>query len=893
MKLRRWLTMPLGFAASGVLGLVSVFAWLLAPFRLGRLLQVVSLPRLRELRLRVSLTVFGVAAGVAMLVAVTIVNGSVVRGVTATVEDLAGKTDLQISAGTSGFAESILEQVRASAGVERAVPVLQQTLTVRDPRARNERLLLLGVDMLTDDDEHFRDYGSDELEAIRQDPLPFLNGAHNLLLSRSFARRFGYRLHDTITLATSAGPQGFEIWGFIDDAKVGSAFGGAVGVMYYQAMQAALDRGENIDRIDVAIGARNELGVVESKLSQTLGSGFVVERPSRKGERVGRMLAGIQSGLTSASLIALLVGAFLIQNTMAISVVQRKREIGILRALGSRRREITALLTLEGALLGAVGSLLGVGIGVGLSQLLLRVTTDVLNQTYLELAGAQVELRWQVLLGGMALGTLAATVASAIPARRAAANRPAETLRTGTLFDPADNPLRPTKNDLYGVLLLATAWLLLKLPTFGGMPFGAFASAAALLAAGALLLPRLVQLAERSIAILARDWLSVEARLANDNLPRDLGRTAATAGALMSGVALAVGFGTFTHSFTTSLDSWIQQTLPGDLFITQGATMAGTSMRNTPMDESLYARLTSMPEVESVRRVHIVEIPFRGYTTKAISSDLAVFLRHSRLNLLEGEHEAVVEALHAGAVAVSENFARHFQVHAGDSIALSTQLGTRTLHVAGVFVDYTSDVGTLLFDRPTYVKLFRDSRVDTYELHLRNPSSAEDVRRQIHAALGENQDLYVLTSREFREQISLTTASIFSLVRALELVALIVAVLGIVNTQFANVLDRFRELAVLRAVGMLRKQLRRMVVIEAALVGAVGTLAGVLLGLAFGHLLLDHVNLVQTGWYFPYRLSLGSIVEVSCLTIPASALAGFYPAAAAARLDITEALESE
>jgi putative ABC transport system permease protein len=130
-------------------------------------------------------------------------------------------------------------------------------------------------------------------------------------------------------------------------------------------------------------------------------------------------------------------------------------------------------------------------------------------------------------------------------------------------------------------------------------------------------------------------------------------------------------------------------------------------------------------------------------------------------------------------------------------------------------------------------------------------------------------------------------------VRALELVALIVAVLGIVNTQFANVLDRFRELAVLRAVGMLRRQLRRMVVIEAALVGAVGTLAGVLLGLAFGHLLLDHVNLVQTGWYFPYRLSLGSIVEVSCLTIPASALAGLYPASAAARLEITEALESE
>jgi putative ABC transport system permease protein len=210
-----------------------------------------------------------------------------------------------------------------------------------------------------------------------------------------------------------------------------------------------------------------------------------------------------------------------------------------------------------------------------------------------------------------------------------------------------------------------------------------------------------------------------------------------------------------------------------------------------------------------------------------------------------------------------------------------------------VYVDYTSDVGTLMLGRERYVSLLHDQRVDTFEVMLHDPRDMLKVRRQIFASISGQHDLNVLTSGEFRNELMKTTEAIFGLVRALELVALIVAVLGIVNAQFANVLDRRRELAVLRALGMLRKQLTKMIVFEATLVGAVGTLAGILLGLMFGHLLLAHINLVQTGWHFPYRVSLRAITEVLVLTIPAAALAGLYPALAAARAQVTEGLESE
>jgi putative ABC transport system permease protein len=881
-----------GAAASSVLLLIRGAAWLLRGFRLGRLLRAVSVPRMQDHGLRTTLTVFGIALGVAMLVAVVIVNDSVVRGVSATVDDLAGQTDLQISAGTSGFNEELLEQVRATPGVHKAVPIMQQTVTVRDSQARGERLLVLGVDMLDSDDAYFRNYGSRELDAIRLDPLAFLNASQNILISRSVARRLGYRLHDKIALATGSGVLKFDIWGFLDDAGVGRAFGGAVAVMYYQAMQVAFDRGHNVDRIDLGVATQNQIARVEAKLQASLGEGFIVERPSRKANRLGRMLLSVRSGLTIASLIALLVGAFLIHNTMAISVVQRKREIGILRALGTRRAEIVALLTLEGALLGAVGSLLGVALGIALSRALLTATSSALNQTYLQLAATQVRVDPNVIAGGLVLGVLAATLASALPARRAAMNRPAETLRTAGVMRPVPQGNRPGKNDLSACVLIAASFPLMRLPPTGHLSIGAFAATAALLFAGALLLPRLVQITEFALRPLV-NRLGIEARLANQNLPRDVGRTATTAGALMAGVGLAVSFGTFTHSFATTLEAWIDQTLPGDLFITQAASIGGTSLRNVPMADTLLAALTAIPEVQTVRRVRIVEIPYRGYMIKAVSTDIDVFLLHARLMLLEGERDQVVSELRGGGIMVSENFARHFHVHRGDSIALSTDRGTRAFRVAGVLVDYTSDSGSVLFDRATYVAAFQDTRVDTYELHLHPPANAEKVRQRVNAQFGESHDLFVLTNREFRAEVSRTTDQIFSLVRALELVALVVAVLGIVNAQLASVLDRVREIGVIRALGMRRRQVSRMIVIEAGLVGAIGTLAGILLGIALGYVLLNHINLAQTGWYFPYHLSIASILEVSALTLPAAALAGFYPARAAARLVVTEALEYE
>jgi putative ABC transport system permease protein len=884
-------------AAGGALGavvllLVRALAAMLSGLRLGRLLRAVSMPHFEQHRLRTALSVLGVALGVALLVAVITVNHSVLRGLVDTIEDISGKADLEVSAGSSGFSDALTSDVRAMSGVAKAAPVLQQVATLLHPRASGERLFVIGTDWLSEDDGYFRAYNSANLEQIKLDPLPFLNAPHNVLLARALATRLGLARDDKLAVATGTGVQELVVKGFLEGDGIGDAFGGAIAVMDYQAMQLFFSRGRNIDRLDVAIAEGASLSAVRTRLAQLLGGGFTVAPPAQKGERIARMLLGVRTALTMASVIALFVGAFLIYNTMTISVVQRKREIGTLRALGARRRDVQRLLTLEGALLGAVGALAGLGLGSAISRALLRATSSMLNETHLQVTSSEVHVDARILVSAALLGMVSATLAAALGARAAGALSPAETLRTAGMLSPNAARTKLGARDLGAVFALVVAWAVLKLPSFGALPLPAFAAIGILLGVGVLLLPRVIQLEHALVGRLSR-FARLELRLANQNLTRDLGRTTTTSGALLVGVAMVTAFGTFITSFTAAIQHWVEQTIPGDLFITHGSSMPGASLRNVPLADTLRAELSSLPEVTDLRRVHVVEVPYRGLSLKLVAMDSDVFARHSTLACLEGNQEQAIAGLSAGGVVISENLMRRFGLHRGGTLALASGRGTRRFPIAAVVVDYTSDLGTLLFDRATFIAAYGDERVSTYELYLRDGADVEATRKTILRRYAQSHDLHVLTNRELRRDVQGRVDQVFSLLRALELVALLVAVLGIVNALLANLLDRVREIGVLRALGMSRRALSRMILLEALLIGAAGLIAGLLVGFAVGHVMLRHVNVVSTGWYFPFRVAPGSLFELSLLTLVAAAAAGYYPARSAARLGITDALGRE
>jgi putative ABC transport system permease protein len=656
-------------------------------------------------------------------------------------------------------------------------------------------------------------------------------------------------------------------------------------------MLVAFDRGRNIDAIDIAVEPGHDPETVARAIQAVLGKAFNVERPLRRGDRVAQMLAGVHSALIVSSLVALIAGAFLVVNTMSISVVQRKRELGILRALGATRRDVVWLLTLEGLLFGIVGSVLGVLIALGLSRGLLRTIGGAVSEIYLEQSSSVLEYEAWVLLSGLMLGVVSATCAAYLASRRSGAIMPSEALSSSTL---ASTPWEAggRRTDLLALGLLIVSAILLQIPPAGDLPLGAFAAFLTLTVAGRALMPRLVRIAHGVLHRVHRRF-GVAGVLASMNLQRDTARTAGTASGLMAGAALTICASTFITSYITSLNTWSAQISPGDLFVTSGAAVSGLSGRNTPMHDDLGRQLAAMPGIAQVRPSRSITIDYQGLPVKLESTDMTLFARNSRLNVLEGNESDAIRGMQAGGVVVSENFSRRFDVHPGSSIALSSKAGTHDFEVAAVVADYSSDLGLLRMDRATYIAHWNDTNVDTYELFVRPGADAEAERIKIDAQFGDRYDLFVLTNGEFRAELVNSARKIFSLMNVLEVITLVVAAMGMVTALLASVLDRIREIGVLRALGMLRAQVRNMVVVEAAFIGAIGTIGGIVLGLGLGYIALRKMAIVQTGWYLPYKLPLASACMLLAILVPLAAIAGLYPARRAARLSVRDALDYE
>jgi putative ABC transport system permease protein len=854
-----------------------------------RLLSFLTWRYFQQHRLRTLLTVLGIILGVAVVVAIAIVNRSLIGSFQRTIELIAGKAVLQVVNGESGVQESLFPVIRDTEGIRDAAPAVEGFLPVIG--FKGERLFVYGVDLLADFFIREHEFAGDSFGF--DSALDFIAQPDSVAVTESLSRRLGLSIGSKIMLSTSQGARDFTVRGLLKERGTAKVFGGSFALMDLPVAQIAFGKEGKVDVVDLTVEEGEEIARVRQRIEARLGGAAAVERPQERGEQIEALLTSFRVGLFFVSLIALFVAFFLIYNTVSVSVVQRKREVGTLRCLGMRRREILSFFVSEVLVFALFGSLVGILAGLLLAQGALLIVGQTVNNIFFQIDLARSTLTRQEIWMGLGSGVGVSILAALYPAWEATRLSPIESYRQAAWAPRLESVSHASA---IGLLFLILFPLVLFLPSSGlgaveEFSLGVTAMLIFLLALS-FLSPLIIQ---GSVTVFRCLWsrLSwVEGRLAADSLHRNSARSGIAVSTLMISLAAIFTIAAFVHSVRGSLLSWVDQMVTADLIVHSGARSAGPL--NVPLREDLSPNFKEIPGVEVVDLYRLIRSTYKGKPILVESIGAQVSESVRRLPLVEGNGRELLRRMGAGeGVVVSESFQSKFGKGKGDVIELPTPSGLKPFEVLGVYVDYSSDSGGILIDRSLYKKVWRDELVDAFDLWLGPDADEGAVIRKIKEEYGEKYQLFISTHRELRETVVDIMEQSFIVNYAVEIVAVVVAIFSVINTLLASVLDRTREIGVVRAIGAVRNQIWKMVVVEAAWIGILGGILGLIAGTIMSYHHVVYNTKVLTGWtfqyYYPYGVALLSLLASVLLCL----LAGYFPARQAASTPIVSAIGYE
>jgi putative ABC transport system permease protein len=848
------------------------------------LLRLISWPYFRKHLLRSLLTTGGIVLGVALLVTMRTANQSVLLSFNQTVDRIAGKAQLQVSSGDTGFPEEVLERVQVVPEVRAAAPVIEASV---DTRFRDEgKLLILAVDITGDRSLRDYDFDSGEQDVI-DDPLVFLAQPDSLILTREFAGRHGLRSGDKITLDTAQGPRPFTVRGILKAGGMAAAFGGDLAIMDIYAAEQVFGRGKRFNRIDIGLQDGVSLEQGTAALRRALGDGFTIEPPSGRGQQFESLLGIYSLAMNISSVFALFIGMFIIYNSFAIAVTQRRSEIGILRALGATRAQIRTLFLTESACAGLIGSVVGLGIGLAFAHSIAGVTGQLLEGVFgIPQNPQEISIDSRFLLLVVVLGVVTSMIAAWIPSRNAAKVEPVRALQKGKYQVLGAGESRARR--AAALVALAGAVVCLALARY--RPFF-YAGYVAVLLAGLLLAPFL-SLALSKLLRAPLKWMRpVEGALAADSLIQAPRRTSATVAALMLSIALVIGTGGVANANFEAIEKWAGEMLDPDLFVSPSESIVRHDFR---FPGSLQQELDQVPGVEEVQPVRNPRIPFRGRPVMLVASNYGTLAKHWHQTPVAGDPRTMYRlvAEEKGFI-VSENLANMQHIRLGEILELNTPIGPLRKPVVGIMRDFEDMLGTIFIERKTYMRSFQDDTVDIFRVYVKPGSSPIEVRKQINARTGRTQRLFVSLNKDVREYVIGVANQWFGMTFLQVFVAVTVAILGIVNTLTVSISDRRRELGVLRAVGGLRAQIRGTIWIEATVIGLIGLVLGNAIGAINLYYEMQAIGYVMTGMTLSYRFPLGIAAMLLPVILGAAFAAAVLPAEGAVRGSLVEALEYE
>jgi putative ABC transport system permease protein len=818
-------------------------------------------------RLRTAVAILSVALGVAAVLAIELAGEAAAGSFRSSMETLLGDAAFEVTAGGGVPPEAVARLATLPYAIK-VHPRMEAYAMISESR---RAVPLIGVDLVAE---------SAESAAIPEGGAE--EKGDSILVGSGLGYQAGDRLHLTINDTSTE----HTVRGILP------AGAGDIVLMDLATAARVLGNEGKLDRIliDVPKDSGTNMAAWERILRSALPTGLTVAREGTQTDENRRMLAAFRWNLRVLSYVSLAVGAFLIFNTISVSVVRRRFEIGILRALGVTRVGILTGFLGEAAALGLAGALVGIALGRLMALGAVQMVAATVESLYVSSQPGAISLSWTEAWIAIAIGVGVSVVSAFSPAWEASQVSPVEAMARGRREYQAR--VHRGRDLIFSSVLGAGAWLASQQGPVEGKPMFGYLAALLLIGASALAIPALVSGLSAALAGAMRAIFGVEALLATRGLASSLRRSSVLVGALSTALAMLVSVGIMVGSFRQTVLIWMGDRLQADLYVRPAGPL-GTD-RHPVMSADIPRDLARLPQVEAVDTLRAYEISYQGLPATLGGMEARLAGRYGIRPLLSGAQPGSVwpQLVGRDAVLVSEPFANKHNVHAGDTLVLPLGAARISFRVLDVYYDYSNERGFILMDRGTLLKYLPDAGPSDVAVYLKPGVNQEQGQSVVQAALAGRKVL-VASNRVLRREGIRVFDRTFAITYALEAIAVFVAIMGVGGALLALVMDRRREFGLLGFLGASKPQLRRIILFEAGLLGLLANIAGVILGFFLSLLLIFVINKQSFGWtiqfHWPVRVLLSGLSIVYLATL----IAGIYPARMATRLVPIEVIHEE
>jgi putative ABC transport system permease protein len=849
--------------------------------RLKLFYRLMVRPLLHE-PVRLTLTILAVALGVAVVLAIELAGNAATGSFHSSMETLAGDNDLEVVA-SGGLPDSVVATLYSQPAALRISSRIEDFATITETK---QTLPLIGLDLIAEGSRYISQASanvaaqpSDDSPAVS---LERMQDSTSIWVGSSLGRNPGDQLqlliNDRTLFCTVRGV-------YLDASGNDSAV-----LMDIAAAQKALNRFGRLDRILLKLPTGADLTASQERIQSVLPPGVEVHPQGTATNENRKMLAAFRWNLRLLSYIALVVGAFLIYNTISISVVRRRHEIGVVRALGGSRSAILGAFLGEASFLGLAGALIALPLGRLMAAGAVKLMALTVESLYVSSRPGSIDLTPNCVALAILIGVGVAVASALSPAREAMLVPPVDAMSRSRREYTAQ--MHKGRDLVIGVLLAAAAAFASQLPPVARKPLFGYLASLLVIVAAAYAIPALVSSLSSLTAQSLRKLLGVEGLLASRSLAASLNRTSVLVAALSTAIAMMVSVGIMVGSFRQTVVAWMNGQLPADLYIRPAGSPAAD--RHPTLSPDLAEKIAALPGVASVDRLRAYEITYDGMPVTLASMELTTSRSYRNSDFFSGRPAETVLAELRGAnnIIVSEPFTNKHHVKTGDTIALSLGESRADFRITDVYPDYSAERGYILMDRETALRYLPDPIPSNLAIFLAPSANVDNVRKGIQQ-LAADRHILIFSNRDLRAEAIRIFDRTFAITYALEAVAVFVAVMGIAGALLALVIDRRRELGLLRFLGASAQQIRKLILVEASLLGLLANLVGFLLGYFLSLILVFVINKQSFGWTIRFHWPVAILFSALTLVFLSTLFAGLYPARVAVRLNPLEVVHEE